>query len=208
MLRGRTKILIAFVGFLVVIISFWIILLDGREKADMGTITTAITPSVATITIDGQKVKEGSVKVEPGRHAVAFSYKGFTPASRQVTVAKNEEVFVGEILAPSSPETQNWYLEHPEDRQKAEGISSSDYGQLVKTVSQKYPILADLPVAESSFRIDYGKSQKQPDNVEAVGIYIRAIDQQGRDDALNWIRTFGYDPDDYEIIYINPNEEL
>lgn len=110
-----------------------------------------------------------------------------------INIALRPETFEAQELLKSANEAAHREL-----------IVTDSYQDLVDTVMNKNPILSDLPYYGSYFTMSQGLSVKNPDDPESFAIYVDIYDQfsqQGRDEAANFLRSKGYDPDDYEVIY-------
>ncbi len=179
--------------------------LPGSSKRTATIITTVAPTFDTTITINGDGVKEGETKVEPGTYTVQAAHKGFETESKMVTVKEGETVRVGIALQSNSPDTADWYGKNETDARKFEGISSTESGIIGQQRINSLPFLTRLPVrVPNKYTIDYGPSKKDPNNPKAVAITISYNDASSREAARNWIRYQGYDPDKLEIIY-SPN---
>lgn len=161
------------------------------------------SPADSMITINGKKRDQGAIKVRPGVHKIAVSKQGFTTVSRSVAVAKDESKYVGIALVPSSPATANWYIDHPSDGKLLEGISSKNFDLSSADQIKKLPLIKNLPFIDQLYRIDYGRSQAHPNDPTALAIYIEYYSEQGKQQALEWLKFKGYGPDKLEIIYTN-----
>ncbi|HET6924580.1 MAG TPA: hypothetical protein VFH39_02005, partial [Candidatus Saccharimonadales bacterium] len=78
-------------------------------------------------------------------------------------------------------------------------------GQAFNTASNQRekdaPLIKQLPYIERYFRIDYGPSKAHPGDDTAVAFYITTYGQPGVQQALDWIKAQGYNPDTLEIVY-------
>lgn len=166
-------------------------------------ITLEISPADSTITINDKKSNRGTIKVRPGIYKVAASKQGFSTISKSVDVAKGKSEYVGIVLVSNSPDTANWYVDHPSDAKLLEGISSKNFDLSSAVQTKNLPLIKSLPFIDQLYRIDYGRSQAHPDDPTAVAIYIKYYSEQGKQGALEWLKFKGYGPEKLEIIYIN-----
>ena len=178
-----------------------------NQRGLESSLSVEVVPaSGSKIKLNGKGIREGTIKLEPGRYTIIFSHDGFKSNIRTINIQSGEEYYVGSILEPVAEKTANWYQENSTDAKKAEGISSRNFDQLTKNKVKKLPLINELPLVDLEYRIDYGRSQKTPDNPESVAIYIKYFSENGKADAVEWIRFKGYDPEKIEIIYQNANE--
>lgn len=193
---SRRKLILVLAALLVVIIGF--AFFASRPK---GQLTIQVAPADSSITLNGKKTLAGSFDEKPGDYTVVASRNGFGSYTKKFSLKKNTNEYVGVILGPNSASTINWYKQHPDDQQLAEVISGKNFSIDVQQQITKYPIIKYLPFVDQFYRIDYGRSVKSPNNPEAVAIYITFYSQEGKSEALQWIKFKGYDPNQLEIIY-------
>ena len=193
-----------FIAIVVFIATAVLLIFSGINRSRMtAKITIEVSPSGSTIKLNDKGIKEGTRKVRPGSYTIKVSHDGFTTGSKSITISKNQNVYVGIVLDPSSLSTNNWFDTHPEDALKGEGITGKSMDQASQELQAKFPIITNLPFIDQEYRIDYGKSKKEPDNPQALAIVITYYSESGKQQAIDWIRFKGYNPDNMEIIYIN-----
>lgn len=166
-----------------------------------GNVQIYLAPSVAKLTLDGKQAKPGLTKVSPGKHTLNATMDGFKPGSKDFTVASSGTTKVYLVLRPSSSVGEQWYKDHPSDDALYQSVGQSEAIQSSQNQVATVPLVNDLPYIERYFRVDYGKSKQRPDDPNAVAIYVTTYGQPGVQQALDWIRSKGYDPNALEIIY-------
>lgn len=166
-------------------------------------ITIQISPADSVVTINGKRRAQGTINVRPGTYSVVGSRQGFESQSKSVSVVKAEIKYVGLLLVSNSPATANWYIDHPSDAKILEGISSNNYDLFSTEQTKKYPLIKSLPFIDQLYRVDYGRSQASPNNLTAVGFYVKYYSELGKQQALEWLKFKGYEPESLEIIYID-----
>lgn len=181
-----------------------VILATVRSLTYSSTLTIEVAPSSSIIKVDNRVVKEGVTEVKPGLHTVVIDKSGFTKATRSVDLKPRESSYVGVVLSPNTAPTANWYNEHPEDQKKAESISSYNFDDTVREGVKAAPFIKKLPFIGPGlqFRIDYGF----PNGSNEPAIYIQASSEEGRQNALKWIKAQGFDPSKMKIVYKDPDE--
>ena len=184
------------VGFCV-----WFFVANSRANNNASFISLSVAPSSSSAKLDNKGVKSGKINVKPGKHTIIVSKKGFSTQINTVDLKTKETKYVGIALLPNSPETKNWYKEHPDDQLLLESISSNSFDQYTKNAVEKNPLIKDLPLIDRFYRVDYGQSLQHPDDPSAMGIYIKYYSQDGKQQALDWIKFKGYDPSQLEIIF-------
>jgi hypothetical protein len=170
--------------------------------APTGTLTLAVIPSDATITVDGKPAKTNKLTLTPGNHTVAASRADFKTKTVTVNIKPNGEQTENFVLNATSPEAlAKWQAEHPDQIQESEGVAGAEANAQGAVITQNNPLIQLLPYVGADYRIDFGVSQKHANDQTAVAIYITAATPAAKTHALDWIKAQGYDPGSLEIIY-------
>lgn len=193
--------LVSAVVALIVIIAGVAIYSAVHSKRLSATIETEIVPSGSTLVLNGKGIRSGDVRVKPGQYQLIGKHPGFADAKYDIAVKKGEKKYVGIILLSNSKDTANWYATHPEDRKKAEGISSKNFDASSSQNVADSPFILKLPFIApgQEFRIDYGAPNGQSGGKSVI--YIQAQSDEARADALTWIKGQGFDPSKMFIVY-------
>ncbi len=194
----------AVVAFILIVFIF-ILGLQSKDKTATIDVQSAV-PTDANVTIDNQKVNSnGKVGVKPGQHTVVAKRNGFTDKTVNVTSKAGETQTVRLLMSPNGDVGYQWLRDHPDSAVEWEGQQGQRFDQNSANATQENPLIAYLPEIRPTWRIDYGKSVKTPDDPKALAIIITyggaEIDKQN---ALQWIRDQGFDPSKYEIIFKLP----
>lgn len=160
-------------------------------------------PSDSSLTINGEKRGQGTYRVRTGVYKIEASKQGFATESRSVLIGRGEKRYVGIALIPNSSTTTNWYASHPSDAKLLEKISSKNFDQLSADQIKKFPLIKNLPLIDRLFRIDYGPSKANPNNPTAIAFYVKYYSENGKQQAIEWLKFKGYDPNKLEVIYTN-----
>jgi hypothetical protein len=116
-------------------------------------------------------------------------------------VPKGQDTTVTVTLTPSNEEGAEWLKTHPKEALKRESIGGTSYNSDSEQALKKTPLISSLPFIDQLYRVDYGLSKKTPDDPTATAIYIKYYTEEGKTQALDWIRFKGYNPSSLEIIY-------
>jgi hypothetical protein len=170
-------------------------------NAYLGSVSITVAPQSSTITLNKKPVKLGTTKVSPGTYQLKVEKSGFDSQSFSVEVKSGKITTEQVALLANGPEGLLWYQTHPDDKRAAEAIAGQEVTRLTAKIAQKNKITALLPFFRRDFKIDYGKSQKNPNDPTDIALYITYVDEESKQRALDWIRTQGYDPSQYEIVY-------
>lgn len=181
--------------------------LQSRDKTATIEIQSAV-PNDASVTIDNGKVGSNSKNaVLPGKHTVAARRSGFEDKTQEVEVKQGETKIIRLIMTPNSEEGYTWLRNHPDLAVEYESMVGQQFDQASDKATQINPLIAYLPEVHRTWRIDYGASAAHPDDPGALAIIITYggsdIDKQN---ALDWIKSQGFNPSDYEIIYKTPSQ--
>lgn len=183
-----------------------LILFSLFRKSDMSGafLTVEVAPSGSKIKINGNSAKEGKTEVRHGDVSVEVSRKGFKSVTQSIALEEGDDRYVGIALQSDDSTTSDWYETHEKDKAKAEGISSRVFDDSSENDVEKYPLIKQLPRIGSgnSYRVDYGTSENNNQN-GPPRIFITSPSPRGRQVALSWIKTSGWDVSDYKIVFIN-----
>jgi len=194
-------------AFIVSVLIFFILLFGGvillyHEQLLSAKITVNAVPIASNITINGRAAKNGVNRVRPGTQRVTVTFVGFTAITQTVSVKKGEGKTVDAVLVSNSSQTSNWYFTHPEDERKAEGLSSQTNDTLAAKARKETPLIQYLPFVAGGFeyRVDYGTLPGSKNSLPVI--YITAPTAQAQQDAIKWIKSLGYNPNDYTIKFV------
>ncbi|MEX2006671.1 MAG: hypothetical protein WD877_00620 [Candidatus Saccharimonadales bacterium] len=161
-----------------------------------------VSPSEATIVIDGNmNVKEGRIYLSPGSHELVASMEGFSTKVIKFNVQGSKFSDVLVLLVPDSTEGVNWLIDHPQEAIRREGLGGGKFVADISEKERQLPLIKDLPFIDRVFRIDYGPSLKNPEDSNAIAIYVKYYTEAGKNEAVEWIKFRGYDPSKLELVY-------
>jgi len=154
-------------------------------------------PEEALITINGKKTGEAS-HLAPGNYKLAVTYEGFKSFSKDFTVTANEGPLTFPVaLSATTAKAQQMVKSETARYSEIEGIG----GQQAQAASQQFlkdaPLVTNLPYDSGYYRIDYGK-----DASGGLVIQITASSPLSRQVAIAQIRSWGFDPTDYNLQFI------
>lgn len=123
------------------------------------TIYILVAPQSSTIHIDNHLVKNGNIKVTPGKHTVTTEKDGFEKQIVEVEAKSGETSNVFVVLNSNSDSTANWYNENQEDAALREKIVGKDYNITSQEYERDFPIITQLPYETMNYTIDYGECE-------------------------------------------------
>ncbi|OGL37414.1 hypothetical protein A3E49_02920 [Candidatus Saccharibacteria bacterium RIFCSPHIGHO2_12_FULL_49_19] len=179
------------------------LIFTGNRNTDLSKIKINVIPEDSTITLDGSVIKERTLDVQPGEHSIEASKEGFKPHKLDFETAKGATKEIYLLPEPTSEEALEWLRANPDIQLRRESFASQNVTEQQAIFENEYPILTVLPYISADFRVDYGVSKKYPDNPNKIALYITAISPELRKMAVNWIMSQGYNPAEYEIVFVN-----
>ena len=186
--------------FLIIPVSFFVV-----NIGKTATLSTTIAPSFATITIDNKKYKANtSIKFRPTHTKAIISADGFQSQEIDIDLNNNETTSIYLYLTPDNGDL-SWYANNQTELRLYSTINDFYSQEAADAYIKKYPITSILPAVITDtkngigYRIDIGKFEDCKSD-----FCIKITDQTGgnRDHALEYIRQKGFNPDDYELIYV------
>ena len=196
----RREIITAFATLSVIVLG--VIIFGLTRKA--ANVSLDYAPDGAKVVLDtGKVVRSGKFYVQPGRHTLKATLNGFTTATKVFTATASTVQNVTLLLNPDSPEGYDYLKNHPDEELHRERLGGQNFTALGEQVTQRLPLVKELPFIDQLYRIDYGPSKLRPNDPSAVTIYITYSSDQGKQQALQWLTFKGYDPAKLEISYLH-----
>ena len=178
-----------------VIIYFSVIGLSRNNKEE---VIFNVAPSFADITATGKKIGSGSQYLTPGKYEVTVSAKNFNTKKQQITVNKGDKPQVFVALSAANEEGVKWIEAHQRAYLDIEGKGGEYLAKKGKEKRDAFPIVELLPYTEDNYTIGY----KSPTENSLI-LTIHATSSLDRQVALSRIKSWGYDPANYEIDFID-----
>lgn len=205
--KFKKLLVVGIVLFVLIIITISIVSLVWNKKYS-ATLEIYVAPSDSGITLNGEEIRAGIHKSEPGEYEIIVSRNGFDAQSQKVTLEADEKKKVYFALMPNDESTANWYETHPEDAELLEGISSWEYDQVSDEMRTRYEILENLPFYGSAYMLGYGNCKKT--GGPEFCVVIKA-DFGFRDAAVGYLQNTGKDLAEYYVDvvdYTSPFNEV
>lgn len=193
------KKLIAFAVVVIIVVFGGGLLLTAKHKKP--NVFLDLSPAPSKVVLDNKSAVGASFYASPGKHTVTVSFSGFADSTQAITVKAGKTTHATILLQPNSGAGRQWLIAHPDEQNKRQTVVGQAFESTTQKRIDKLPLIQDLPYIERYFRIDYGPSKQHPDDSTASALYITTYGQPGVQQALDWIRSQGYNPDTLEIIY-------
>lgn len=192
------------------------------EATRNATLQIAVTPTDSTITINGKQYHNGLYRFHPGTYTATISRSDFDSKEVTIKLISNKTVILSEYLTQNGD--LSYYTDHKTDFIALQNIYNTDIytekPENLNTYFDNYKKVVDLrnqlPITEfisnpndpsTKFAIlikeDTGVNCEQP-------LCLLIIDETERlhDQALNLLKTRGFNPDDYPIRYSNSGADF
>ncbi len=203
--RNKTIIFIA-IGLFVGLILLFVYLFIMSKRIE---VEIYVVPSDAQVTMDGEPVKAGLVRIPAGRHTFTATREYFETVTLEVNtddLPDPKAVYLG--LYPNSPEGEAYLAAHPEEQDRYEKISGAEFSALQDKLYSQHPITAELPYRTTDYKIDYDITIDQKifyqvtlypvATTPGTDLYKQQL-QQYKAAALDWLKDNGVDPSNADI---------
>lgn len=199
----RYKKILIILSAIICLVTLGFIFVVNSKTKDGAEVIIRIAPADATIVVDSTlKAKNGSNRMQPGKHNIAFSRVGFIGDEIQFVVTKEGPNVIVMGLTPNSEEGNKYVEDNQKEFIENDGYGSEEATRKGKLSAETYPLINKLPLdVTPQYRIDFGISKKYPDDSSKIAIYISSASLIDKSDAIQMIYDIGYDPSDYEIIF-------
>ena len=180
----------------------YLITLRGSDLPQ-GKLNVLVAPAEANVLLDGSSIKSGERYVDIGPHKIKITMSGFKSYENIVNITQADETYVGVILDPNSPNTKDWFEDHPDDQKLSEGINDQQVDSSSAEVTRKYPIFVRLPVVFGNGAGGLTKigSEAALNNSGKPSIGIYASTPGQRQQALDWISNRNYTISDLDVVF-------
>ncbi len=199
-MNKRTILII--VGAIATIALIAVSVMIQQTKNNTGSLDLVVVPSDTTVTLDDKtKLSPGTLSLAAGKHKLLLTRNGFASQTVSLTIVAKKSTTAAYKLDTTDQNGTDYLRLHPEEVAAYEGAAGAAIEKDGAEIERNNPLINLLPYSGSSFTIDVGESEKNPNDPKAVAIYIQSDDEASQTKAINWIKAQGYNPSAYEIIY-------
>ncbi len=168
----------------------------------------SVAPGEVQLSINNatkESVKNGTVlHIKPGEYTFTVSRDEFDSYTTKQTIKNGQ---AAELLVALTPLTSAAKQLLADDASQA--IVQRFHGKIITAqvdqLTKAYPILSVLPLQERLYSIDSCPSQKYPNDTTKIALCVTETDSSVNEYALAAIRQKGFNPDDYEVIFLIQN---
>ncbi|MBR2589184.1 hypothetical protein IKE84_02500 [Candidatus Saccharibacteria bacterium] len=154
-----TKYIKQIIVIIIATLMILIIIITIHLLVNSSTIYVLVAPQSSTVHIDNHSVKNGYIKVTPGKHTVKAEKNGFETQTLELDTKSGETSNAFIVLDSNSEDTANWYSEHQDDALLREKISGAEYNATSIEYEKDFPIITMLPYETMNYTIDYGECE-------------------------------------------------
>ena len=221
------------VTFLVfdVIVLLTIIIFAILNSNNSSTISFKIAPVDANIIINGNTYDNGTFSFRPGEYEIKVSHEGFPDKTLNINLESGHSLTVAAFLKADDSftfyekkENYDSYLMLADIASKEKNLTfDQDISaeSFIEAFNKSLSLFDELPIIDqtpTAYGLDYGvKYQYDTLMIEdgrglaecskTLCLHITDTSGEKKDYALSMINKFGYNADDYEIIYEKVNYE-
>ena len=210
LLKNKKKLTIMIIVLLVLVIVAMAIVDIMSRSATNATIEIHVVPLDATVTINSKSYgNNDTYNIKPGDYAVVISKDGFPEYSTNITIAPNDHYNLSHVMKDANG-TYDYLANNPDDEQAATAIGDTAWLDYEEQMQKQYPIVNVLPYTDSNGDSDnpnirFTVSNTVEDSQFAVLVSLNTCSSYSADiykqNALDWIKSQGFNPDDYKIIF-------
>ncbi len=195
--RFTRKSIIAIILVLLALLVLSLLFIGTRDK-QQGSISLRLetVPKDATVSINGEKIRGNTGKVEPGTYEFSAAKEGFQTTTKKVRVEESGQVVVI-LLYPESDSAKEWASKNQKLYLEAEAEEGKQAQATGERLRESNPIVAKLPYRSSYVNIDYARNEN-----DQFVVRVTADTPMGRQLGLAQIRSWGYEPTDYTVVFV------
>jgi len=126
-------------------------------------VEVAAAPNDAKITFKDKKTKveyaarNGTNYLPPGDYSITAAKDGFRSSQIEVnTNSKPQHIIIIELM-PQSDQARQWQKKHMDQYDKVEGTAGQQIREAGKKFTEKYPVVAKLPIKDPYYSVGYYK---------------------------------------------------
>lgn len=181
------------------------LILQSHERRGKIAVEVATVPRDAEITLNEQRIQQGTAYLAPGTYEAKVQKEGFAPYVATLQVSQHATRPLYAALRPESEQATKWAARNQQAYAKLERLAAESSATYGKAFQAKWPIVKTLPIKDPYFTISYVHH-----NDETISLKISGTSPRYRMLALQHLRSRGFDPTEYKIEFVgftNPLED-
>lgn len=206
---NKRKIIIAIIFAIIAIVGALIYqIYTAIDRSGKIPVEVAAAPNDSKITFKDKKTKaeytakDGTNYLPPGDYSITAAKDGFRSSQTEVNATTKPRYTVIIELMPQSDQARQWQKKHMDQYNKVEGIAGQQIREAGKKFTEKYPVVAKLPIKDPYYSVGYYKKDDRPI------IVIRTESPQYRYKATLRLVSMGIKLSDYQIEYADYKSHL
>lgn len=208
-MNQRKNIVIAIIFVIIAIIGTIIYqIYTTIDRSGKVPVEVAAAPNDAKITFKDKKTgaehkaNNGTNYLPPGDYSITAAKDGFRSSQTEVNATTKPRYTVIIELMPQSDQARQWQKKHMDQYNKVESIAGQQIREAGKKFTEKYPVVAKLPIKDPYYSVGYYKKDDRPI------IVIRTESPQYRYKATLRLVSMGIKLSDYQIEYADYKSHL
>jgi hypothetical protein len=202
MLVNNKKLLIVIFSILIAAL----IALAIYQAVPKTKLLLSVAPDSVQLSIDNKPnitVSDNqTISITPGSHTFKVSEDQFVSYTTTATSKKGQTTELLVALTAITTAAQNELDNSPSSQAVIQRFEGNIEQAQTAAIDKNYPIVADLPIETDLYSINVCPSQKYPNDPTKIALCIIETDPDVAQYALNAITNKGFNPSDYEIIYM------
>ena len=202
--RARSKLFIGIACGLIALIIAIVIGYAIYLKINNATLKIMVAPKDAKILVGNKRYKNGEHHIKPGEYDVDITRDGFEEYKSSISVEKDGYAEI--YLCMDNNDGVNWYDNDKDYARLCDEAYDHLYDQEMKEkYSDKIFSITPFHSYDKGFNIDAQLNDETGEivvSIEALSCKPARIEGLNQN-ALEWLRKAGVNPDDYTIKYIN-----
>ena len=206
---NKRKIIIAIIFAIIAIVGALIYqIYTAIDRSGKIPVEVAAAPNDTKITFKDKKTKaeytanNGTNYLPPGDYSITAAKDVFRSSQTEVNATTKPRYTVIIELMPQSDQARQWQKKHMDQYNKVEGIAGQQIREAGKKFTEKYPVVAKLPIKDPYYSVGYYKKDDRPI------IVIRTESPQYRYKATLRLVSMGIKLSDYQIEYADYKSHL
>jgi hypothetical protein len=200
--KQQLKLAAIIIGVIVVVASVYYAIVAFTHNDKMAVVIMT-APNDATVTLNGQDEKNGTIYLKPGDYKLKVSKDGFSTYEDTVNINHDQQVVTAELEAISDA-AKKFVNDHANQFTDLEGRAGEEANRNGEAYTNENPIIAALPYDDMFYTIGYEADPADPYHKVIVTI---DADAGHRNAAVQQIRDLGFNPTELKIKfrdYTNP----
>lgn len=163
-----------------------------------------LVPSDATVSLGSMTFSSGTQYIPAGAYHIKVTHAGFESNETTIIVsADKQQNIVAASLTATSDDAKKWAAAHQADYEKNEIFGAQQARTNGQFLSDKNPIINNLPYTDPYYKIAY-----RSDDNQTITLTIQTESPRYRYMATQKIRDFGYNPTDFKIDFLDYQNPL